>query len=96
VKLKALSGSGRVSRVGSSYGSGNRVKAFSLSRSDRVSRVRLGYGLDIQVKAFSFTRSDRVSRVRVAGLSRLAGLRSDKAETSHRAVFSLIPKPGPG
>jgi hypothetical protein len=29
-------------------------------------------------------------------LSRLAGLRSDKAKTPPRVGFSLIPKPGPG
>jgi hypothetical protein len=46
-----------------------------------------------QVKAFSLSGSYRVSRVRVAGLARL---RSDKAKTSPRAGFSLIPKPGPG
>jgi hypothetical protein len=42
VKVETLSGSGRVSRVRSGYGSGNRVKAFSLSGGDRVSRVKLG------------------------------------------------------
>jgi hypothetical protein len=42
VKAKTLSRSGRVSRVRSGYGSGNRVKAFSLSRSGQVSQVRLG------------------------------------------------------
>jgi hypothetical protein len=41
VKVKTLSGSGRVSRVRSGYGSGNRDKAFSLSGSDRVSRAGL-------------------------------------------------------
>jgi hypothetical protein len=41
VKVKTLSGSGRVSRVRSGYGSGNRDKAFSLSGSDRVSRASL-------------------------------------------------------
>jgi hypothetical protein len=46
-----------------------------------------------RVKAFSLFGSGRVSRVRVAGLS---GLRSDKAKTSPRAGFSLIPKPGLG
>jgi hypothetical protein len=64
--------------------------------SDRVSRVRSGYGLGNRVKAFSLSGSDRVSRVRVAGLSGLAGLRSDKAKTSPRAGFSLIPKLGSG
>jgi hypothetical protein len=43
VKAKTLSGSGRVSRVMSGYGSGNRVKAFSLSGGGRVSQVRSGY-----------------------------------------------------
>jgi hypothetical protein len=41
-------------------------------------------------------RDDRVSRVKQAGPSGLAGLSSDKAKTSPRACFSLIPKPGPG
>jgi hypothetical protein len=45
VKVKTLSGSGRVSRVRS----GNRVKEFSLFGGDRVSRVRLGYGLGNRV-----------------------------------------------
>jgi hypothetical protein len=49
-----------------------------------------------RVKAFSLSGSYRVSRVRVAGLSGIAGLRSDKAKTSPRAGFSLILKPGPG
>jgi hypothetical protein len=44
VKAKTLSGSGRVSRVRSGYGSGNRVKAFSLSGGGQVSRVRSVYG----------------------------------------------------
>jgi hypothetical protein len=42
VKAKTLSGNGRVSRVRSGYGSGNRVKAFSLSGGDRVRQVRSG------------------------------------------------------
>jgi hypothetical protein len=42
VKAETLSESGRVSRVRSGYGSGNRVKAFSLSGGNRISRVRLG------------------------------------------------------
>jgi hypothetical protein len=42
VKAKTLSGSSRVSRVRSGYGSGNQVEAFSLSGSDQVSRVRSG------------------------------------------------------
>jgi hypothetical protein len=48
------------------------------------------------VKAFSLSGRCRVSRVKIAGLSGLAGLRSDKAKTSPRAGFSLILKPGPG
>jgi hypothetical protein len=96
VKAKALSGSGRVSRVGSGYGSGNRDKAFSLSGSDRVSRVMSGYGSGNGVKGFSLSWSDRVSRVRIAGLSGLAGLVTDKVKTSPRAGFILIPKLGPG
>jgi hypothetical protein len=42
VMAKTLSGSSRVSRVRSGYGSGNQVEAFSLSGSDQVSRVRSG------------------------------------------------------
>jgi hypothetical protein len=42
VKAKIFSGSGQVSRVMSSYGSGNRVMAFSLFGGDRVSWVRPG------------------------------------------------------
>jgi hypothetical protein len=49
-----------------------------------------------RVKTFSLSGSCRFSRVKVVGLSRLAELRSDKAKTSPRAGFSLIPKPGPG
>jgi hypothetical protein len=49
VKEKTLSGSSRVSRVRSGYGSGNRVKAFSLSGGDWVSWVRSGYGSGNQV-----------------------------------------------
>jgi hypothetical protein len=41
VKAETLSGSGRVSRVRSGYGSGNWVKAFSLSGGDQVSWVGL-------------------------------------------------------
>jgi hypothetical protein len=73
-----------------------RVKAKTLSGNGRVSQVRSGYGLGTRVKAFSLSRSGRVSRVRVARLSGLAGLSSDKAKTSPRAGFSLIPKPGAG
>jgi hypothetical protein len=40
VMAETISGSGRVSRVRSGYGSGNRVKAFPLSGGDQVSRVR--------------------------------------------------------
>jgi hypothetical protein len=42
VKAETLSSSGRVSRVRSGYGLGNRVKAFSLSEGEQVSRVKLG------------------------------------------------------
>jgi hypothetical protein len=45
VKAETLSGSVRVSRVRSGYGSGNRVKAFSLSGViglAELSRVKLG------------------------------------------------------
>jgi hypothetical protein len=49
-----------------------------------------------RVKTFSLSGSYRFSRVKIVGLSRLAELRSDKAKTSPRAGFSLVPKPGPG
>jgi hypothetical protein len=42
---------------------------------------------------FSLSGSDRVSQVRLA---RLSGLSSDKAKTSPRAGFSLVPQPGLG
>jgi hypothetical protein len=47
-----------------------------------------------RVKAFSLSGSGRVSRFRVARLSRLAGLRSDKAKTSPRLVLALFLSPG--
>jgi hypothetical protein len=42
VMVETLSGNSRLSRVRSSYGSGNRVKPFSLSGGDRISQVRPG------------------------------------------------------
>jgi hypothetical protein len=54
VKAKTLSGSSRVSRVRSGYGSGNRVMAFSLSRSEWVSRVRLGPGRITGLRCFPY------------------------------------------
>jgi hypothetical protein len=42
LRLFSLSGSDRVSRVRSDYGSGNRVKAFSLSGAIGLARVKLG------------------------------------------------------
>jgi hypothetical protein len=66
-----------------------RVKAKTLSGSIRVGRVMSGN----RVKAFSLSGGGWVNRVRLAGLSGLAGLSSDKAKTSPRAGFSLIPQP---
>jgi hypothetical protein len=64
VKAKALSESGRVSRVMSGYGLGNRVKAFSLSGSNRVSRVRVA-GLS----GLAWLRSDKAKTPPRAGFS---------------------------
>jgi hypothetical protein len=61
------------------------AKAKTLSGSGQV-------GSGNQVKAFSISGSGWVSRVRLARLSGLAGLSSDKAKTSPRAGFSLIPQ----
>jgi hypothetical protein len=49
----------------------------------------------LRVKENTLSRIGSGSRVRAAWLSGLAGLRSDKAKTSPRAGFSLIPKSRP-
>jgi hypothetical protein len=85
--VKTLSGSGRVSRVRSGYGSGNPVKAFFLDRAGRLGRVRLSYGSGNQVKTFFLSGGDLVSRVR-------SGKARGKQKPYLRLVLVLSLNPG--